>query len=304
MKMRFLTFLLVFALSFCAFACKDTADNPPQTPPQPQSTLSPEQIYETNVSYVAEVQCGNEVGSGVVISSDGTQAIVLTCYHIAENFGGIRVKFYGANDYVEDVEFVAYDELFDVAFLRVNTTMFPSFQVNGATQLEKVGATTYAIGNALGEELTFTSGIMSVQEQIVKISDLTYTTLFFRATTPFTKGMSGGGIYNKDAQLIGMVCARHTQSYEINYGLSYSIINALYSRLDEAKTNRLIPHASIEFSKNTISVDGKTFVKNSDGVICSSDTAITAINAVPLTDIKSFTQMCSIILQTPSVSFA
>jgi S1-C subfamily serine protease len=166
-----------------------------------------------------------------------------------------------------------------------------------------VGASTYAIGNALGEGLAFTSGMMSVQEDIIKISDLTYTTLFFRTTTPFTKGMSGGGIYNSNAQLIGMVCARHTEFNEINFGMSYSIINALYSRLDEAK-NRLISHAKIEFSSNAITVEDKTFVKNGDGFVCSSDTAITAINAVPLTDIKSFTQMCSIILQTPSVSFA
>jgi serine protease Do len=102
-----------------------------------------------------EIERGS--GSGFVVSEDG---YILTNHHVVENADLVRVQL--LNGRVYEAQIIGGDANTDLAVLKIDATGLTPAAL-GASEKARIGEWVLAIGNPLGENLTFTvtSGIIS-----------------------------------------------------------------------------------------------------------------------------------------------
>jgi S1-C subfamily serine protease len=160
-------------------------------------------------------------GTGVLLYNDGEYGLVATNWHVVEpgeNMTGdykCGVRFSHEKDFA-DVEVVARAKNdVDLALLLVRLegkwtpNQFPIRRLDAI----KEGEACIAIGNALGEGLSITAGIIS---RFDKIKDLT----LIRTSTPVSPGNSGGPlILERGGSLAGIVTlqSRITNVQNVNF---------------------------------------------------------------------------------------
>ena len=85
-----------------------------------------------------------------------------------------------------------------------------------------VGETAIAIGNPEAEGFSITEGVVSVESEYFTMlgadneTEITFRTI--RVDTPINSGNSGGGLFNKNGELIGIVNAKIVDSEIENMG--------------------------------------------------------------------------------------
>ena len=122
---------------------------------------------------------------------------------------------------------------YDIAVLKVTNSQVlknsNATQAEIATQDFYAGDTAVAIGNPEGEGISATSGIVSVDSEYLTMTgadeqtQVTFRVL--RIDTAVNSGNSGGGLFNADGQLIGIVNAKvvDTTVENIGYAIPYTI---------------------------------------------------------------------------------
>ena len=145
-------------------------------------------------------------GSGIIISDNGH---ILTCYHVIEDAETIAVRLRNGESYQASV--VAADEESDVAIIKIEPTSELTPVVFGSSDALQVGDSVVAIGNPLGElGGSVTEGIISALDREVTIEDKgTFTVL--QTSAAINSGNSGGGLFNRQGELIGMVNAKASE---------------------------------------------------------------------------------------------
>lgn len=118
MKRIITIFLILLTLAF-PLGCSSNDDGYANS--QHRVEITPADIANEMSLYAVEVECGNEASSGYIIASDATSVTVATCYHAVDGASPKIVRFHGETDFVssDKVTFYAYDDLFDIAFLKV-----------------------------------------------------------------------------------------------------------------------------------------------------------------------------------------
>jgi len=150
-------------------------------------------------------------GSGVIISSDG---LILTCNHVIEGGETIHVILTDGSTYVAEV--YGTDSWSDLALLHIDTTGLPYAEMAVASEESEdayaymnVGEQVIAIGNPLGElGGSVTAGIISALGRSVTVEGVPMTLMQIDASV--NPGNSGGGLFNMDGNLIGIVNAKST----------------------------------------------------------------------------------------------
>ncbi|MBE6589157.1 MAG: trypsin-like serine protease [Ruminococcaceae bacterium] len=146
-------------------------------------------------------------GSGVVISKDG---YVLTCNHVVEEAKSLTVTLNDGASY--EAELVGSDSASDLAILKIEPKGELTFVAQGCSADLVLGEEVVAIGNPLGTlSGTVTNGIISATEREITMSDGTKMTLL-QTNAAINSGNSGGGLFNLDGQLIGIVNAKYSAS--------------------------------------------------------------------------------------------
>jgi len=167
-------------------------------------------------------------GSGVVISKDG---YILTCHHVVENARSVRVLLH--NGEVYDASLVGSDAASDLAVLKVDPGEKELvYAEQGCSGDLVVGEKVVAIGNPLGTlGGTVTTGIISATERNISMSDGTEMTLL-QTDAAINSGNSGGGLFNLDGQLIGVVNAKYSASGVEGLAFAIPIDSAYVVQLD------------------------------------------------------------------------
>ena len=183
------------------------------------------------------------LGSGVIYKLDKTKgdALIITNFHVVYNgktgyqvgiSEEISVYLYG-NEYKEgaiSAEFVGGSLTYDIAVLRVSASeILMKSSATAATLGDSdntyPGQDAIAIGNSEGKGISVTKGIISVISESLSLTgadDSTEVTLrVMRMDTPVNHGNSGGGLYNANGDLIGIVSAKHIA--EDVEGMGYAI---------------------------------------------------------------------------------
>ncbi|OUN08924.1 MULTISPECIES: S1C family serine protease [unclassified Flavonifractor] len=186
-----------------------------------KTVLSAEEVYASNLESVVGVN-GNVTtnvwgqtvknavsGSGFVISSNDTASYILTNYHVINGVSDITVFFSDGKSY--DATLVGGEEENDIAVLKIDQGNLRPV-VLGDSDAINVGEDVYAIGNPLGElTFTFTGGYVSAKDRSVTMSDGTVMNMI-QTDTAINSGNSGGPLFDKYGQVVGIVSAKLSSS--------------------------------------------------------------------------------------------
>ena len=162
-------------------------------------------------------------GSGVIISSDG---YILTCAHVVSGASNITVSI-GDKDYPATL--VGEDTTSDIAVVKVDATGLTPATVGNSDSL-KVGESVMAVGNPLGElGGTVTSGIVSALNRSVSIqgSSSVNTMSLIQMDASVSPGNSGGGLFNMNGELVGIVNAKSSDSDAEGLGFAIPVNDAV-----------------------------------------------------------------------------
>ena len=164
------------------------------------------------------VQSG--AGSGVIISQDG---YILTCALVVDGATSVKVQLQNGETY--DATIVGSDATSDIAVLKIEATGLTPAVIGDSSALA-VGETVVAVGNPLGTlSNTVTDGIISALNREVTVEDNDMTLLQTNAS--ISPGNSGGGLFNANGELIGVVNAKSSYSEAEGIGFAIPIDSAM-----------------------------------------------------------------------------
>ncbi len=144
-------------------------------------------------------------GSGVVITSDG---YIVTNNHVIDGATSITVRLTSGESY--DAVLIGKDSQTDLAVIKINATNLTPAVLGRSSDL-RVGDLAVVIGNPLGElGGTVTDGIISALDREITIDGETMTLL--QTNAAINPGNSGGGLFNANAELVGIVNAKTSGS--------------------------------------------------------------------------------------------
>ena len=211
-------------------AAEGTAVSSGMTTAQVAKTVSPsvvvittEQVVYSQWSWYGQSQVESGAGSGVIISSDG---YILTCAHVVDGASSITVTI-DDKDYTATL--VGEDTTSDVAVIKIDATGLTPATVGDSDSL-KVGQSVMAVGNPLGElGGTVTGGMISALNRSVTIqgSSSVNTMSLIQMDASVSPGNSGGGLFNMNGELIGIVNAKSSSSDAEGLGFAIPINDAI-----------------------------------------------------------------------------
>ena len=184
------------------------------------------------VSFVAGSMRYTSDGSGVIYSLDkqAGDALIVTNFHVvAQTPGGspvttkwdtITLTLYGGEEIFSEradgtVRFMAgSNSATDLAVLEVSGSEVLRGSSARAAEyaLPEAGETAYAVGNAEGEGMSVTRGVVSRLSEVITITAADGVTPVqvevMRTDAAINQGNSGGGLFNAHGDLLGIVTAR------------------------------------------------------------------------------------------------
>ena len=146
-------------------------------------------------------------GSGVILSEDGyiiTNAHVILDSNQQNPADSVTVRLTDGTEY--SAEIVAYDADEDIAVLHIEAKDLKAAQIGDSGKLV-VGEELIIVGNPLGElGGTVTNGIVSATEREIQVGGVKMKLIQTNAAV--NPGNSGGGMFNMNGQLVGIVNAK------------------------------------------------------------------------------------------------
>ena len=173
--------------------------------------LTIQQVYATVnpavITVVADDEFGSNVGTGVLMTSDG---YFITNAHVIDDARSCWIIL--ASGVTYEARLVGYDALQDLAVLKAMDAQNLPAATFGNSDDMVVGDTVYAIGNPLGVELrgTLTDGIISAVNRDVDMGGHTMTLL--QTNAALNSGNSGGPLINVYGQVIGINVMKMTNT--------------------------------------------------------------------------------------------
>ena len=185
--------------------------------------ITTEQVVYSQWSWYGQNQVESGAGSGVIISSDG---YILTCAHVVDGASNITVTI-NNKDYTATL--VGEDTTSDIAVIKIDANGLTPATVGDSDSL-KVGQNVMAVGNPLGElGGTVTGGMISALNRSVTIqgSSSVNTMSLIQMDASVSPGNSGGGLFNMNGELVGIVNAKSSSSDAEGLGFAIPINDAI-----------------------------------------------------------------------------
>lgn len=206
-------------------------------------------------------------GSGVIYSLDKKQgdAYIITNYHVVYDVDSVGTEevanisdeiavylygsVYGSEADAIEASYVGGSMEYDIAVLRIedNDLLKNSYALSlvaSDSDAVTAGETVYAVGNPEGKGISVTQGIVSVEAEYIAMTASDEKTqvsrLEIRTDAAVNHGNSGGGLFNADGRLVGIVNARSEEDgveafgYAIPSNLALAIAQNV---IDNSKAN-------------------------------------------------------------------
>lgn len=153
-------------------------------------------------------------GSGVILAEDG---YIVTNHHVIDGASTVKVRLSNGQTY--PAVLTGTDEKTDLAVVKINASGLTAAKLADSSTV-RAGDFVIAIGNPLGElGGTVTNGIISAKDREVTFDGKSMTLL--QTSAAVNPGNSGGGLFNLDGELVGVVNAK--SSGEDIEGLAFAI---------------------------------------------------------------------------------
>ena len=143
-----------------------------------------------------------------------------------QGFKGIKARFIGgAMEYDIAILETVPNDYFAKNTIAKEAETFDS-------DLLTVGEKTFAIGNANGEGISVTSGVLSVESEYITMTspDTTRAIRYrvMRTDAAINHGNSGGGLFNANGKLVGITNAKNVENETDNMGYALPITQVKY----------------------------------------------------------------------------
>jgi serine protease Do len=171
-------------------------------------------------------------GSGWIIDPNG---IVVTNNHVVEGAKTITVTTDDGQTFTADVNSVATDPLNDLAIIKIDANNLPAISIGDSAKM-RVGDWVIAIGNALGQGIRATEGIISRQDVSLQVDKGETLYDLIETSAAINPGNSGGPLLNLAGQVIGITSAKVAQvgvegmGYAISSDTALPIIQELVNK--------------------------------------------------------------------------
>jgi len=163
-------------------------------------------------------------GTGIVFHQDDERVFIVTNEHVIDNATQFTVTF-GRQRPVE-AHPLGRDRRSDLAVIYVNKTDLARIGITDITVAEfgdsdqmQIGEFVVAIGNALGQGITTTMGIVSAQNIQISLDNRVLSVM--QTDAAINPGNSGGPLINSAGQVIGINTVKLAREHV--YGMGYSI---------------------------------------------------------------------------------
>lgn len=167
-------------------------------------------------------QESTSVGSGIIIGENDTELLIVTNAHVVENANTLTVTFNDNTSLEANIKGSDSDK--DLAVVAVPLDSISSDTKSaiktatlGDSDALQVGEEVIAIGNALGYGQSVTNGIVSAKDREISGYDGT----LIQTNAAINPGNSGGALLNTKGEVIGINCAKISDSSV--EGMGYAI---------------------------------------------------------------------------------
>lgn len=143
-------------------------------------------------------------GSGWILDENG---IIVTNNHVVENANTITITLDDGSTYTVGSDSIFTDRLNDLAILKVDARNLPALEIGDSAQL-RVGDWVVAIGNALGQGIRATEGIVSRKKVSLPVSQGQTLYDLIETSAAINPGNSGGPLVNMTGEVIGITSAK------------------------------------------------------------------------------------------------
>ena len=142
-------------------------------------------------------------GSGVIISEDG---YIVTNNHVIEGATKLRVTLPDGRAF--DAKTIGTDPATDVALIKIDASGLPTLPFGSSDDL-RLGEWVLAIGYPMELQSTITAGIVSAKaRQLGALNNRYGIESFIQTDAAVNPGNSGGGLFDSNGTLIGIVSAK------------------------------------------------------------------------------------------------
>jgi tetratricopeptide (TPR) repeat protein len=172
----------------------------------------------------------NWSGTGFAISTKG---YVLTNFHVTEGADLIEIK--GVNgDFINKfkAKVIVNDVINDLSIIKIIDEKFSKiYQIpyNFKYQIAEVGEDVFTLGypliSSMGDNIKLTDGIISATSGIN--DDITK----YQITNPIQPGNSGGPLFDKNGNVIGVVNSKYVDAENVGYAIKINYINNLLDQI-------------------------------------------------------------------------
>lgn len=195
---------------------------------------------------IVSIKTDTAWGAGVIYSLDklSGDALIITNYHVVYGKNGISTKIgvslYGENhnNPAMSATFYGGAAQYDLALVRIKgsaalketaeNVVYAQEASFGNSDSVTVGERVYAIGNPDGQGISTTGGIVSVDAEKIQVEradaggrygyGTTVGLWEIRMDAAVNHGNSGGGLFNADGELVGVVNARSEDTGIVGFG--------------------------------------------------------------------------------------
>jgi len=152
----------------------------------------------------------NQFGSGFFISEDG---LIVTNLHVIKNAKDITIVLNDGKKYSAKIQKKAKNNI-DVALLKIDAkkVSFPFLNIENVKN-RKIGAWVATIGHGSGAIWSFNTGIIS------NIYTEKSQKAIFQTQIPVSEGNSGGPVFDRKGNVLGILTAKLTNSNNINFAI-------------------------------------------------------------------------------------
>lgn len=180
--------------------------------------LSVGEIVESVAKSVVTIETNNATGSGVILDSSG---IVVTNFHVIEGESEAIIRLENGDEFT-DIAVVDIDPVKDIALLKIKT-FDESVSPFGNSNSLNVGDDVVIIGSPRGFQQSVTTGIVSA----IRESGDGYKLI--QTDAAISPGSSGGGMYNSEGELVGIVVSKLVDAENINFVIPINYVRGMYS---------------------------------------------------------------------------
>ena len=157
-------------------------------------------------------------GSGWILDANG---IVVTNNHVIEGASSITVTMDDGRTFSVDTNSVFTDRLNDLAILKIDARNLPALRIGDSSKL-RIGEWVVAIGNALGQGIRATEGIVSRQNVSIPVGPGQTLDNLVETSAAINPGNSGGPLVNMAGEVIGITSVKlvDVQIEGVGYAIS------------------------------------------------------------------------------------